>query len=333
MALINCPINVVARNNEKRLFAAQMGESNFAWLKYLTGEDYCIFSDGTGPATLEMIENILKAVPNRDNMFFLCNEKKVLRDRVEGGVPNPLFINQNAFIDENVFNIINGIRKEFDAIYNGRLRPVKRHFLAKEVGENYKLALLVGHHTSTVGNISETEVPNNVFRNQVHLKKPQVVELLNKSRVGLALSGAEGACFASSEYLLCGVPVVSTFCSGGRQEWYNDYNSIVTPPDPAAVNKAVAELLNNPRDPYEVRRSHLEMMYAHRQKFIDRIILQVFPELRSTSLADEVLSMFDVQSYLVFQGGGAWKKPEKAVELFETDGFEAGLNVANLLCL
>lgn len=327
MVLINCAINLIASRGNRRLFSAQMGESNFAWLKYLTEEDFCVFSDGTGPASIEFIEKILANVPVRENFFFICNERKIFSERLSAGIPNTLFINQNAFINENLFNIVSGLEKDFDAVYNARLRPVKRHYLASEVGENLKLALVVGHHTGVTGNISEIEVPKNVFRNNTQLSKLEVVNIINRSKVGLILSKAEGGCFASSEYLLCGTPVVSSFCSGGRQEWYNKYNSISVSPDPASVKEAVTQFLDEPRDPFEVRRTHLEMMYSHRQKYIDHIILKVFPELYAFERIDEIFSLFDAQRYIVFQGGGAWKKPDETIEIFEHGGFDPGVDV------
>lgn len=51
------------------------------------------------------------------------------------------------------------------------------------------------------------------------LPPAQVCAALNRGEVGLALSELEGACWASTEYLLCGLPVVSTPCSGGREVW------------------------------------------------------------------------------------------------------------------
>lgn len=64
----------------------------------------------------------------------------------------------------------------------------------------------------------------------VYLSASQVCAALNRCEVGLALSELEGPCWASTEYLLCGLPVVTTPCSGGREVWYNEGNSIVVQP-------------------------------------------------------------------------------------------------------
>ena len=47
----------------------------------------------------------------------------------------------------------------------------------------------------------------------------------------------EGANYSSSEYLLCGLPVVSTESSGGRDYWFDDYNSIICKPNEDSVKK------------------------------------------------------------------------------------------------
>lgn len=58
--------------------------------------------------------------------------------------------------------------------------------------------------------------------------------------------------FASMEYLLCGLPIVSTPSIGGRDVFFDkDYVEIVEP-DPHAVKEAVIEMVRRRvRDPKE----------------------------------------------------------------------------------
>ena len=52
----------------------------------------------------------------------------------------------------------------------------------------------------------------------------QICEIYAQSRCGLILSSEEGACFAATEYLLCGLPVVTTPSVGGREAFFDpDY--------------------------------------------------------------------------------------------------------------
>jgi glycosyltransferase involved in cell wall biosynthesis len=91
----------------------------------------------------------------------------------------------------------------------------------------------------------------------------------------LILSEEEGACFASSEYLLCGIPVVSTPSKGGRDVWYNEYNSIICDPTPDAIALAVEEFVRNPRDPQRIRQDHIDQAQKYRERFIN-LLADVF---------------------------------------------------------
>jgi len=82
------------------------------------------------------------------------------------------------------------------------------------------------------------------------------------------LSAMEGACFSSSEYLLCGIPVVSTKSLGGRDFWYNDYNSIICDDNEDSVAESVEFFKNNPRDGERIRKDHILLSQKQREKFI-----------------------------------------------------------------
>ncbi len=55
----------------------------------------------------------------------------------------------------------------------------------------------------------------------LYLNSWEVARKLNACRVGMCLSETEGAMFAAVEYLLCGLPVVSTPSQGGRDVWFD----------------------------------------------------------------------------------------------------------------
>jgi glycosyltransferase involved in cell wall biosynthesis len=63
---------------------------------------------------------------------------------------------------------------------------------------------------------------------------------INSSVCGLMLSDIEGACYASTEYLLCGVPVVTTKSFGGRDEYYEEENHLTVRATPAHVAEGVS---------------------------------------------------------------------------------------------
>jgi glycosyltransferase involved in cell wall biosynthesis len=169
-------------------------------------------------------------------------------------------INQNCFLDENLFKIIDS-KKIYDAIYTARFAEFKRHHLANKI-EN--LALIAGNNSAS----SISKIPPHQYLNEKHLSPEEVNIKLSESRVGIILSQFEGACYSSSEYLLCGLPVVSTSSYGGRNVWYNDYNSITCESNPDAINEAVKSLIYKNRDPARIRLMHINLSHYFRSKFI-----------------------------------------------------------------
>jgi glycosyltransferase involved in cell wall biosynthesis len=169
-------------------------------------------------------------------------------------------INHNCFLDWNQFQVINK-EKIYDAIYLARFAPFKRHELCAEVPN---LALVAGNAWGQVNDY----IPPHTYINEKPLAVNEVSEKIAESHVGLILSEAEGACFSSSEYLLSGIPVVSTISAGGRDIWYNDYNSIVCAPNADAIRSAVAELKSRNRNPQMIRDIHVNLSKSMRQSFI-----------------------------------------------------------------
>jgi len=170
-------------------------------------------------------------------------------------------INQNCFLDENLFKIIDA-EKVYDAIYTARFAEFKRHYLASKIDN---LALIAGHNSA----LSITQIPPHKYLNDRHLTPEEVNLKLSESKVGIILSAFEGACYSSSEYFLCGLPVVSTSSYGGRSIWYNDYNSITCESNPDAVDEAVKSLIYKNRDPQRIRTSHIHLSNYFRSKFIE----------------------------------------------------------------
>ena len=84
---------------------------------------------------------------------------------------------------------------------------------------------------------------------------------------------------ASSEYLLCGLPVVSTPSRGGRDVWYNDRNAVICAPTSAAVREAVEEIktgLETGRfDRILIRGHHVRLAQVMRDRFAD-CVQQIF---------------------------------------------------------
>ena len=197
----------------------------------------------------------------RENFFMMFNSELEMKNFEGTGLPGDV-INHNCWLDPSSFGILPDVEKVYDAIYTARLSPFKRHELAVKV-PNLALVAGIDH-----GNTSDKPLPPHAYRNERILTPDEVCEKINQSHCGLLLSESEGACFSSSEYLISGVPVVSTKCFGGRDVWYNDYNSIVCEPDPDAIRDAVAFFKENPRDPRRIRQDHIDLAQIHRARFV-----------------------------------------------------------------
>jgi glycosyltransferase involved in cell wall biosynthesis len=173
------------------------------------------------------------------------------------------------------------LEKKYRAIYVGRRIALKRHMLAAKVNG---LALVAGiNHSRPV-----SEIPKHVFLNDRQLTPEEVCVKINESHCGLILSDAEGGCFASSEYLLCGIPVVSTQSFGGRDVWYDNYNSIICDSTPEAVAEAVDHFVTNSPDPYAIRSNHIALANKFRANFV-RILGSI--------LIDHGIKNIDPKSY------------------------------------
>lgn len=195
------------------------------------------------------------------NFYILCNEEQEVELFTQHGFACDV-INQNAWLEENGVMKILPEAKRYDAVYVGRLAPFKRHELAAKVAN---LALVAGHDDWSK---AKNEAPPHAYLNEAPLTRDKVAEVINRSRAGLILSAKEGACYASSEYLLCGVPVVSTRSVGGRHVWYNDTNSLIVDDHPDAVAEGVRHFVDNPPDPQVIRQMHIDQAEGYRRKFI-----------------------------------------------------------------
>ncbi len=233
-----------------------------------------------------------KNYPNY-KLIFLCNS--LVEYSLLGKYDLPrVFFNQNCLIDENIFKINKQIKKRYDAIYNGRLRLLKRHYLAKNIRNlallTYQLYYIPKERRRKYFDQVKKELSNAIMLNydgKPHLKDclflspfprksiNEVSDYLNEARVGLMLSAEEGACYASCEYLLCGLPVVSTKNKGGRDVFFDRKYVKIVDDDSEAVAKGVKEMIKRNIDPQYIRNKTLKKMEKHRKIFI-KLIQDIF---------------------------------------------------------
>ena len=76
---------------------------------------------------------------------------------------------------------------------------------------------------------------------------------------------------ASLEYMLSGLPVVSTESKGGRDEYYNKEYTLIVADNPTAVRKGVEELIARQIDPNYIREKTIEKLTSDRRRYVEFI--------------------------------------------------------------
>ena len=215
--------------------------------------------------------------------IFLANNSTQLKMYEELKV-EAVLCNQNALVDERVFDVIPDSPKKYDAIYNARVAPFKRHYLATRV-DSLGLVTVVNDRTGEDYFFHIVQMlPQAIwlnFEGKPRIESYRIIPpeklgtILNQAKVGLCLSASEGAMFASIEYLLCGLPVLSTASLGGRDLFFDsDYAEIVDD-TPDAVRSGLQALLSRCPPPDYIRQKTLQRMGEHRSVLVE-LIGQIF---------------------------------------------------------
>jgi glycosyltransferase involved in cell wall biosynthesis len=207
----------------------------------------------------------------------LCNDEAQLELLGNLGC-EAYFCNQNALVDESIYIPLRDIQKKYDAVYDARLLRFKRHHLAAHV----RSLGLIYYSAPTE---DDTEYMNGLIQNFSHahffnhdqtgayrkLSAPEVNDALNQCRVGLCLSSEEGAMYASVQYLLAGLPVVTTRSIGGRDVFFDDEIALTVEATAEAVADGVGGMIGRDLDPEYVRAKTLAKMKIHRDYFVDLV--------------------------------------------------------------
>lgn len=217
------------------------------------------------PERVKMVKRYEKAHRRqypKHRFVHLCNSQAQF-DAFRAQGLRAVFCNQNGLVDERIFNVMPEVGKRFEAVYDARFKSYKRQELCAEIDS---LALIYASDP-LIDDPAEIEairhkLPHAHYFNHEHgrhdgayhvLSVEEVARCLNEARVGLCLSAVEGAMYASIQYLLCGLPVISTPSLGGRDVFFDEANTLIVEPTPEAVRRGVAEMSSRNIDPARVR--------------------------------------------------------------------------------
>lgn len=212
-----------------------------------------------------------KANRPRHVLHHLINERDLALELQARGIP-ATFTSQNAMLDERLFTVHTGPERLYDAVYNARMTPFKRHTLARDVSS----LLVIGgvfapnDHQGYFDQV-KAQMPRACFTfadGKSWIREDQIAAALNTARVGLCLSSCEGAMYSATEYLLCGLPVVSTVSLGGRDEWFDTKYVRVVRDEPPVIAEAVRDLISLKLPPHWIRQQALARLWRHRTRFL-----------------------------------------------------------------
>ena len=267
-----CPYYI---SNNLRIFILEGLEHHINILKYFKEHDYlfilmpCYFTEDFFKQNMNILYQENKILTS-NNIIFMCPSN------IEIEICNKLNLrcilcNHNAFLDINVFKIQNN-NKIYDAVMNCRPEGWKRPYFAEKIS---KLAILKGYNIRKNDYYDLTLLNPDYINNNIRLSPLEVSNIYSKSHIGLIFSEEEGACYSSSEYLLCGLPVISTESKGGRDFWYNDKNSIICEENSESVLKCVNEAIEKIKNGYfnaeEIRNKHIEQMKICQNNLINQV--------------------------------------------------------------
>jgi glycosyltransferase involved in cell wall biosynthesis len=218
----------------------------------------------------QQVRKKLKRHP-KHRVVMLCNELFTV-DLFRAQGVEAIFCSHNCFVNENFFTIDENAVKKYDAIYNAAMAPYKRHRLASKIKS---LALITYRYGGTHASDYEKEVQSalahatwlvDARKDSQKASATDVARHYNQTRVGLCLSRAEGAMFASIEYLLCGLPVVTTRSLGGRDVFFDPEYVETVEDNPEAVHQGVLNLLARAPSAGFIRARTLQKMEEHRRR-------------------------------------------------------------------
>lgn len=221
---------------------------------------------------LQVVQSV-RAASRKVQFTFLCPTYEDALFLREHGLDG-LHVHTNAFIDHRIFRPV-AVRKQLRAAHVANTEAFKRHRLAwnvEDIGvvtydprQSGDFSELLGYRKLGFANFRLVDGQCRFAR---RLSPSEVATVVSASRCGLILSAVEGQNNASTEYLLCGVPVISTPSIGGRDAFFDPAHSTIVEPDPRAIEAAVERYQTDSPDPFQVRESVMRKIRAHRKRFL-----------------------------------------------------------------
>jgi glycosyltransferase involved in cell wall biosynthesis len=206
-------------------------------------------------------------------LIFLCNTEEERRlVAMAGGTA--IVSNHNLMVSEEMFHPLPDVPVTFDAVYNGRISHTKRHYLALDIERLVHITVSIGEvppaRARAFVRRLQAQSPLHRIANPIvdgmtaKLTTPEINRVYNQAAVGLCLSAEEGAMYSSMEYMLAGLPIVSTPSRGGRDYFFDPDFCTIVEPEPTAIRRAIERLRDRALSREEIRGRTLERVRAAR---------------------------------------------------------------------
>ena len=217
----------------------------------------------------EIIDSVC-TISRNHKLVFLVNSYEELSLLKSRNVACML-ANQNQFLNKNDFCIVEDLHKKYSAVYNAGFYEYKRHFLGQKIKDLALISRAVGD-PKILARAKETEgahLLNFKSYNYSWMNSKEINRIYNESYCGLCLSKTEGAMKASMEYLLSGIPVVTTTSKGGRDFFLDGRFTMWVEDDPDAVMQAVSWFADAKVSPEFIRQETLAKLFQANEMFIN----------------------------------------------------------------
>ncbi len=238
---------------------------------------YFFFKLGWQYETCDQIEYIKKylfqiqEIAPKLNIVFFCSTQIEQKNFKSIGQQS-LLCNHNVFLRENRYTVTNQ-KRIYDAIYVARITPFKRHSLAFNIPK----LLLIGDYYEKEKIYADDILKQIRQNNTVWIRKVYGIFMyryMNRAQVGLCLSEQEGAMYTSAEYVLCGLPVLTTPNKGGRITTLPMDYCCLLPEDkvnPQGVYEGVKYLIAKQYSHREIRQAAIKLLNYYRESYYDLI--------------------------------------------------------------
>lgn len=253
----------------------------------------------------------------KKNLIYCAPNESCYLQIISKGFSSVL-LNHNALLDYNKFLFEINPDRKFLAVINSRPFWWKRVYLCKGIKG---IAYIKGEDWAK-DESSWTDWKSSDFDYLAEKIPPKKVsEIYQNSKMGLILSGNtgentqklnEGANYSTGEYLLSGLPVVTTPSQGGREYWLNSKNSITCTPSSDSLEISINLCLRNLNKGIfrrnQIRNGFIEKANYCRHLFyskLDFILKRNSLSLSGKKLFEDIyfhkLTTYDVDKKLIIQ--------------------------------